>query len=171
MSLGEKPKNETEALEKDFIDLYRDLGKMKGWDDLTSRIIGILYLSPDPISMEELAKKTGYSLASISNKMKLLEPLGFITRRCKPGSKKCYFYFQKDFYKIMKDQFIKAQTVGFHMVVERVDVILDTHQDKVKSAEDKKRIKIIRDYRDQILRFEKTVKKIIDAIEKDEKDN
>ena len=48
-------------LEKDFMQLSVDIGNSMGLDSLSSNIIAMLYLESEPISMEELSEKTGYS--------------------------------------------------------------------------------------------------------------
>ena len=149
-----------ESLDEEFINLYRDLGKSKGWDDLTSRIIAILYLEPEPVSMEGLATKTGYSLASISNKMKMLEPIGFIIRRCRPGSRKCYFTMEKDFVKIMKDQLLKGQKETFKMVHSRVDSMIQKHEGHDRTEEQKKKLRIIKNYYNDVQKCEKILDKL-----------
>ena len=149
--------------EKEFIDLYREMGKSKGWDDLTSRIIAIAYLSPEPIGMEELASRTGYSLASISTKMKFIQQMGFIHKRCRPGSKKCYFYMEKDFFKIMRDAFITAQNTGVELSLQVTSGILSKF--KPKTEEEKMKLKIIHDYNVQLKKFSAVLKKFVEQLE------
>ena len=85
-----------EPLDEEFIDMYKQMGQMQGADSLLSSIFGILYLEPEEVSMDELAKKTGYSLASISNNIKTLERVGVVKRIKKPGSRKAYFFIEKN---------------------------------------------------------------------------
>ena len=87
-----------EELNKEIMALFQEMGRGQGLnDDLLMIIFSTLYLEPEPIAMEELAKKTGYSLASISNKTKLLEPIMDITRTRNPGSKKYIYTWKKIF--------------------------------------------------------------------------
>ena len=60
-------------LEKRFIEMYNKIGRVQGMDNLLTSIFALLILEPDDIAMDDLAHKTGYSLASISNKIKLME--------------------------------------------------------------------------------------------------
>ena len=77
-----------DELEKKFSGMYRKIGAMQGMDDLFSSIFSLLVLEPEDIAMDELAKKTGYSVASISNKVKILKVHGIVKKSRKPGSKK-----------------------------------------------------------------------------------
>ncbi|MEK6964345.1 MAG: hypothetical protein AABX70_08020 [Nanoarchaeota archaeon] len=51
-------------MDQQFIELVQTIGSLSGLDPLSSMIFGVVYLEPDSISLEEVAKKTGYSLAS-----------------------------------------------------------------------------------------------------------
>ncbi len=55
--------------------LKKESWKLFGLDDLTSTIIGILYIESDDILMDDIVKIKGYSLSTISNKTKILEEL------------------------------------------------------------------------------------------------
>ena len=79
-------------LENDMIEFFQKMGVAHGIDNVMSSIMGICYISPDEIAMEDIAEKTGYSLASISMKVKVLEQIGFIEKRNQPGTKKVYLY-------------------------------------------------------------------------------
>ena len=68
-------------------------------DSSLAILLAVLYLEPNEISMEDLAKKTGYSLASISIKLKSLEYFFMVKKYTKPKSKRVYVYMEKDFTK------------------------------------------------------------------------
>ena len=74
-----------ESLDQQFTDFYRVIGRSYNFDDLTTLIYARLFIDPDEVAMEDLAKETGYSLASVSNKLKILETCGVVTRRTRPG--------------------------------------------------------------------------------------
>ena len=79
-------------IDQEFVEFFSRLLRSIGLDDLSSKIVAILYIEDREISMEEIAKMTGYSLASISNKMKLLETLAMVQRINRPGTKSCLLY-------------------------------------------------------------------------------
>ncbi len=67
-----------------------------GFPSPFASMISELYFEPEPISMQDLANRIGYSLASISLKLKMFEYLGFISRKKKPGTSKVFLYMEKD---------------------------------------------------------------------------
>ena len=58
---------------------------------IAGRIFGLTLISPDPCSLDEIAKTLGVSRASISNDARLLEGLGFVERVSLPGDRRVYF--------------------------------------------------------------------------------
>ena len=74
--------------EEEFIEIVATAAKGHGFDDLSSKIIGILYIEPKKLSLDEIAQKTGYSLASISNSVKAIENARVIKKLKKPKTHK-----------------------------------------------------------------------------------
>ena len=65
-------------------------------DALASWIYARLYIEPGEMAMAALAEEAGYSLASVSNKVRALEQAGCVVRRTRPGTRKVYVSAQKD---------------------------------------------------------------------------
>ena len=77
-------------LEKKFIEFYQNIGRGYGLDSLFLTIFAKLYISPEETAMDDLVGETGYSLASISNKVKELENAGLVRKTKRPGRKKIH---------------------------------------------------------------------------------
>jgi DNA-binding transcriptional regulator GbsR (MarR family) len=90
--------NPAESVENRIIELFVNVCSEFGQDSSAAKIFSIIFLSPTEISLEELMEKTGYSRATISNKTRMLEKISHIRKLSKPGTKKCYFYMDKDRY-------------------------------------------------------------------------
>ena len=86
--------------ESDFKEFLLGVYKGMGMDNLSSQLFAELFLEPDEVSIDDLSKITGYSLASVSNKMRLFEGMCAVERRKKPGSKKVYYYLEKNMIKM-----------------------------------------------------------------------
>jgi len=80
----------------EFIEMMVEIQRAKGLDELSSKLIGIMFIEPNEITLNELSEITGYSLSAISTSMKFLERTGLVKRFKKPGSRKLYFYMGKD---------------------------------------------------------------------------
>lgn len=146
----------------EFIELISDINRFKGLDELTSKIIAILYAEPKEISLEEISKRTGYSLSSISTSMKMLEGPGFAKRIKKPGSRKVYFYVQKDLIGLFIDAMKKSERI-IGMAKRRVPSIVEGYKSrKTKSAQEE--LKIVRDYYKQVQILESTMNVFIEKL-------
>ncbi len=155
-----------EELNKRITELFQEMGCGQGLnDDLLMTIFTTLYLEPEPIAMDDLVKKTGYSLASISNKTKMLGPIMNIKRTRKPGSKKIYLYMDKNILSIWRDMLIKKEEHVVNKVKEKLPAILKEYKGKVKTAEDKKKLEIMESYHDQVLKLGEIINKIIKEFE------
>ena len=62
-----------ETLENEFTDFMVKVMHGMGFDTLSSKLFSLTFLGPDEVSLDELEKKTGYSAASVCNKMNFME--------------------------------------------------------------------------------------------------
>ncbi|MFH0869838.1 MAG: winged helix-turn-helix transcriptional regulator [archaeon] len=152
-------------LEKESVEFFTQNLRIKGLDESLSRITATLFLEPGEISMEELAEKTGYSLATISTRINLLDQTGFIKKSHKPGSKKILLCMEKDILSSLKDSMIARPLKIIAHVKEKLPAILEKHRGKAKSEEDKKRLKILDDYYKQVLRMEFIINEVMKHLE------
>lgn len=147
-----------ENIEKEFTDFLQNVYKDFGLDTLSSKLISILFIEPDEISIEELSNRTGYSLASISNKMRVLENLGVAKRIKKPGTKKVFYFVEKDVVKLQIKK-IEAFTNKFMTPAKEIlPRIIEKNKDKPVDEMSRKKLKIISDYYQQMLKIEKALK-------------
>jgi DNA-binding transcriptional regulator GbsR (MarR family) len=156
-----------EQLNKRLIEIYQEMGRGQGLSDsLLMELFARIYIEPEPIAMDELARKTGYSLASISNKVKMLAPMMGIKKVKKPGSKKIFLYMDKDFIKIWKNALLKKEQYVISLAKERFPLLIKEFRNKAKTDKDKKKLKVIEDYYEQILVFEGFMKKMLNELNK-----
>jgi len=154
--MEKSPKNE-------FIELIAEINRLKGLDELTSKIIGILFIEPEVVSLDELAKRTGYSLSAVSTAMKLLVGSCLIKRSKKPKSKKVYFYIEKDMISLFM-QTLKIIENNTSMLKKRVPGIIERY--KLEKSEDSKaELKIIENYYEQVLITDRIMRKMIEMFE------
>ena len=149
-------------IDQQFIEFYQNIGRSQGFNDsLLTTIMAMLFLEPKDVAMDDLAKKTGYSLASISNKVKMLEAIGFVKRKSKPGTRKVFLYAEKDFLKVFKQALVKKQENVINLAKKRLPEIV-----KQNKSGDKQKIKMIENYYNQMLKLEKAIQHFIVEIDK-----
>ena len=148
-------------------EMYQEMAAGQGLkDSLLVTIFAKLYFEPEAIAMDDLAKETGYSLASISNKIKLMGPLFNLRRIKKPGTKKIYLYMDKDILKIWKEALLKKDEFVVQKAKEKMPGLIKEYKEKAKTEKDRKKMECVENYYSQILRLEKALKIITKEIEK-----
>ena len=155
----ESPKNA-------FIELITENSKVNGLDELSSKIIGILFIEPEEIALDELANRTGYSLSAVSTALKFIERAGIVKRSKKPKSRKVYFYMEKDML-AMSLQIVRTKYEKiFFSAKQKLPKIIDEYnkqQEQSKNTEDE--LRIVEDYYKALTFFEQILKEFIDKFE------
>lgn len=155
-----------DKVEKEFAELYSEMHQIHGLDHLLTRIFTIAYLEPEEISMEEIADKTGYSLASVSNKVKIFEQMGILTRVKKPGTKKIFLKSEKNFLRMTRDHMLKKEEIGIKHVKKRLPDIIKELKKENLTKKQKKKLNILQEYQRQIVFIEKALKETTAIFEK-----
>lgn len=139
-----------------------------GLDSASSRLFGMIYVEPGEISIDELAEKSGYSLATVSIKVRILERVGLIERKKHPGTKKVFCYREKNMISFMKR---KADDIYSHEILPAQKLLpaLIRRGGNARSAREKKQVKIMKDYLRQMKSIEKVFRHLNEEIEKLEK--
>lgn len=136
-----------------------------GFDDLSAKLVAALYLEPEETTMEALAKKTGYSLASISTKMHFLEGLGQVHIITKPGSKKKYYVMEKDLFKLIRNKLDAARAKYVEPVKANLPQLIAKYSGQGLNGEEQKKLHIMKSYYQQMLKMEKLMKHMAEYME------
>jgi HTH-type transcriptional regulator, osmoprotectant uptake regulator len=128
-----------------------------GLDNVTCKLFSMLYLELEPVAIDELSSVTGYSLATISNKMRLLEGIGFAQRVKAPKSKKVFYFVEKNFISLMNKKLDKMKEIEIRPAKEIIPAIINKFKNKKFSEKMKLKYEIIQNYYKQILEIEKII--------------
>ncbi len=154
-----------ENLDKEFKAMFCRMMASMGIKEPILDIAAVLYLEPEEIAMEEIAKKTGYSLASVSNTMKMLENINMIERRKKPKTKKVFFYMEKDLAKINLQK-LKHASLYIKEVKEQLPLTLEKYEQKSKDEYSKRKLNIAKNYYIQLIELDKIINHWQEDLEK-----
>jgi DNA-binding transcriptional regulator GbsR (MarR family) len=80
-----------EAAERHIIDACVQCAKIKGYCDAFGVLRGTLFLADQPMSLDDLVKRTGYSKSTVSLNMNQMENLGIAKRVVIPGDKRSWY--------------------------------------------------------------------------------
>jgi DNA-binding transcriptional regulator GbsR (MarR family) len=159
-------KNIKNNLSKEFIDIFKQISIYQGFDNLMAEIFALVYISTEDLSLEKISEISGYSLASISNKVKFMESLGLIMRFTKPGSRKIYLKTEKNIIKLSKENLINQKAKSLVLAKELIPKLIEKYKYLKLNEKDKIKFKIIEDYYNQILLSEKIIDKLIEDFDK-----
>jgi DNA-binding transcriptional regulator GbsR (MarR family) len=151
-----------DAVTKDFSEFTERVGEIAGRDTLESRIIAILFLNAEDLCMDDLMKMTGYSLASVCNKVRALEKAGLITRKTKPGTKKIFLSMEKDSIRLMMQVLKHIRESQLTVVRTHLPAIIAKHKGRADPA----KITLLERHLHQITKVDRFIEKMMLELDK-----
>lgn len=161
-------------IEMEMIEVGAEVYKNYGMDDLSATILSILFFEPGEMTMNELAEITGYSLASISLKMKGLENVWGVHRRKKAGSRKIYFHMGKDYLDSLEETLRRGHEMESQLVKRSIPYLIRKYREQANSESQLERLHIAEKYCrqiDDVGRILESLYEKIDEIRSEQKDN
>ena len=97
---------DSSKLENRILNTFADVATSIGYSPLHGKIIGVLLVEQKPMSLQGLARKTGYSSSMVSLSLDLLDVLGVIKKVKKTGDRKLYVEISGDLLECLKKAFV-----------------------------------------------------------------
>jgi DNA-binding transcriptional regulator GbsR (MarR family) len=155
-------------IKKEFETLiYQSMASM-GFDDLSSKILGILYSSTEKLTLNEITKETGYSFSAISVIMKNLVNMQMVESSKKSGSKRLYFTAKREMMKFVLDRIKMKNEVFITPILKEVPGIIERCK-KSKEKDAKEMLKILEPYYVQMIALDKIMKELVKITNKVQK--
>lgn len=154
-----KKEDVSNCLDIEFQNICVSLGNYFGIDELPCKIFAILYLEFKEISLEDIAKKTGYSLSTVSKTMASLEQMLCLKKFRKPRSKKVFFIMEKDMKKFIH-QILKKKLESLTPLKEGLPTILKKYETS-KNKEVCQKLKLLRSLNKRVFFMDKALKIVI----------
>jgi DNA-binding transcriptional regulator GbsR (MarR family) len=124
-------------------------------------IFGVLYLSPTPLSLDEIVQETGLTKGAISTEIRALARMGLVHRSAKLGDRKDYYEAEADFYTAIKAILKERQNNEFDRAIRSVKDTLTTMENNWVENEEwnfvYERVKALQDFFDAIDSLAKAV--------------
>ena len=131
------------SAEEEIFDIGTRMFMTWGLDMATSKIISVLLFSPGELSSQELSEKTGYSLATIHNKLKMFEAAAVVQKISKPGTKRIYYFMEKDRVKLLQQKIEKVCNAEEAFCNDNLLPLLEKYKGKKVCAKEKKMLAIM----------------------------
>jgi DNA-binding transcriptional regulator GbsR (MarR family) len=102
-----------------------------GFPKAMGAIYASIYLSPEPITLDEICKQVGVTKGSVSTNIRNLERLGLVHKQIIVGDRKDYYLAETDFWKTVKGILKEREKNEFDLAIKSVGQSLEL----VKNAE------------------------------------
>lgn len=103
-----------------FIQGMSRISQFWGFSRAMGAIYGAIYLSPEPLSLDQLVEQAGISKGAVSTNVRHLERLGMVHRHIQVGSRKDYYTAETDFWKIVKGILQQREKSEFDLALQTV---------------------------------------------------
>lgn len=123
---------ELQEARQNFIQGMSRISNFWGFPKAMGAIFGAIYLSPQPLSLDEIVDQVGVTKGSVSTNVRTLERLGMVHKQIRVGDRKDYYEAEADFWKIVKGVLREREKSEFDLALGTVNKSLDL----VKSAGD-----------------------------------
>ncbi len=134
--------DEIRAIEKGILETFSELAKSIGFSPIHGNIIGSLIIGGGSMSLQDIARKTGYSISMVSLSMDFLEVLGIVRKVKKSQDRRLYIELSGDLLESLKKIFlmrlkrgIDGSLAGLGSSKERLAKLHDSGGDVLKAIE------------------------------------
>ena len=112
-------------IKQDFIEGLSQISRFWGFPKGMGAIFGVLYLSPAPLSLDELVRETGLTKGAISTEVRALARMGLVHRSGRPADRKDYYEAETDFYSTIRSLLKERQNSEFDDAIRSVRAALE----------------------------------------------
>lgn len=109
------------AIETEVIDIFVRGAQLLGLPRSIGEIYGLLYISPEPLSMDQITGRLNISIGSASQGLKQLRSFKAVRATYLPGERKDYYVAEAEFRKLTAGFFKEEVFPHLENVVERLE--------------------------------------------------
>jgi DNA-binding transcriptional regulator GbsR (MarR family) len=148
-------------IKQDFTEGMSQISRFWGFPKGMGAIFGVLYLSPTPLSLDEIVQETGLTKGAISTEIRALARMGLVHRSSRLGDRKDYYEAEADFYAAIRSILKERQNSEFDRAIRSVKDTLTTMENNWVEDEEwnfvYERVKALQDFFDAIDSLTKAV--------------
>ncbi len=113
-----------------FIEGMSRISQFWGFPKAMGAIFGILYLSPDMLTLDAIGEQAGVTKGAVSTNLRVLERLGMVHRQVRLGDRKDYYLAEVDFWKIVRGILKEREKSEFDHAIRTVTESLSMIQNR-----------------------------------------
>jgi DNA-binding transcriptional regulator GbsR (MarR family) len=133
----------TQQIKHNFMEGMSGISQFWGFPKAMGAIFAALYLSPAPLSLDEIVEVTGITKGAISTNVRALSRMGLIHPISKMADRKDYYAVETDFYKAISVILKGRQNSEFDRAVNSAKETLSSLQNGEGNFEKKERAFLI----------------------------
>jgi DNA-binding transcriptional regulator GbsR (MarR family) len=141
-------------IKKFFTQGLSEISRFWGFPKGMGAIFGVLYLSPRPLSLDEIVLETGLTKGAISTEIRALARMGLVHRSSRLGDRKDYYEAESDFYAAIRSLLKERQNSEFDRAIRSVRETLEILEENWVDDEEwnfvYERVKALQDFFDAI---------------------
>jgi DNA-binding transcriptional regulator GbsR (MarR family) len=130
-------------LKKNFTEGLSSISRFWGFPKGVGAIFAVLYLSPSPLSLDELVERSGLTKGAVSTNVRALARMGLVQPSSRLGDRKDYYVAETDFYKAIRSILGERQNREFSNAVQSVRDTLDKLQSGKGSMDEQERLFLV----------------------------
>ncbi len=104
-----------------FIEGLSRISQFWGFPKAMGAIYGALYLSPEPLSLDEIVEQVSITKGAVSTNVRALERLAMVRRHIRIGERKDYYVAETDFWKIIQTVLKEREKSEFDQALRTVE--------------------------------------------------
>ena len=112
-------------IKQTFVEGLSSISQFWGLPKGMGAIFAVLYLAPNPLSLDEIVVQAGLTKGSISTNVRALSRMGLIHPVNRLGDRKDYYEAETDFYRAIRAILKERQNSEFDRAVDSVKLTLE----------------------------------------------
>lgn len=148
-----------QQIEEEVLEAAANLAESVSINRTVAQLYALLYIRPEPVSLEELAERLKISKGAASVNIRILEEWNAVKKIIVQGSRKDYYIAEEDFTKVILERIAKGLSKRFATLKAQIEKVQNSLSELKKENGTKP----------QILFYEQRIKKVREAQNKAEK--
>ncbi|MFN2465482.1 MAG: GbsR/MarR family transcriptional regulator [Candidatus Dormibacteria bacterium] len=153
----------TDDVRGTFIEGMGSIGDFWGIGRAMGQIWAVLYLSPEPMTMDQLVVAVGITKGHASTNLRALLRLGLVTKSFRPGDRKDYYSPQADLWAFARSILRERQKQEFDQALASTTRALQTLEDR-RSEMAAEEYGFLRQRLDGVRDFHGTIDRAVNAL-------
>jgi DNA-binding transcriptional regulator GbsR (MarR family) len=131
-----------QAARRKFIEAGGHTTQSFGFGRILGQLYALLYLSPEPLCLDDIAEELGVSKASVSTTVRQLESWSAVKRVWIKGDRKDYYEAETDFNAVLRNGLLSILRKKLDTAGMQIELVEKTLQEALNELNDEDRAKI-----------------------------